>query len=91
MKITAIAGRNGSGKTLYIDQLRKQLASDKVRYIAFTDSYGVNVDEELICWLVKTRRSVEHSVTSYTSCSTLMSFWINTSSHCRVASCANSN
>ena len=44
MKITAIAGRNGSGKTLYIDQLRKQLASDKVRYIAFTDSYGVNVD-----------------------------------------------
>ena len=67
MKITAIAGRNGSGKTLYIDQLRKQLASDKVRYIAFTDSYGVNVDG---CWLVKTRRSVEHSVTSYTSCST---------------------
>ena len=44
MKITAIAGRNGSGKTLYIDHLRKQLASDKVRYIAFTDSYGVNVD-----------------------------------------------
>ena len=43
-KITAIAGRNGSGKTLYIDQLRKQLASDKVRYIAFTDSYGVNID-----------------------------------------------
>ena len=43
-KVTAVVGRNGSGKTLYIDQLRKQLASDRVRYIAFTDSYGVNVD-----------------------------------------------
>ena len=37
-KVTVIAGRNGSGKTLYIDQLRKTLASDRVRYIAFTDS-----------------------------------------------------
>ena len=44
MKVTAVVGRNGSGKTLYIEQLRKQLASDRVRYIAFTDSYGVNVD-----------------------------------------------
>ena len=44
MKTTAVVGRNGSGKTLYIDRLRKQLASDRVRYIAFTDSYGVNVD-----------------------------------------------
>ncbi len=44
MKVTAIVGRNGSGKTRYVDQLRKTLASDRVRYIAFTDSYGVNVD-----------------------------------------------
>ncbi len=43
-KVTVIAGRNGSGKTLYIEQLRRKLASDSVRYIAFTDSYGVNVD-----------------------------------------------
>ena len=43
-KVTAIVGRNGSGKTQYIDQLRKKLASDRVRYIAFTDSYGANVD-----------------------------------------------
>ena len=43
-KVTAVAGRNGSGKTQYVEQLRRQLASDKVRYIAFTDSYGVNVD-----------------------------------------------
>ena len=31
MKVTAIIGRNGSGKTAYVDQLRKTLASDKVR------------------------------------------------------------
>jgi len=44
MKITAIVGRNGSGKSRFVEQLRKQQASDRVRYIAFTDSYGVNVD-----------------------------------------------
>ena len=43
-KVTAIVGRNGSGKTQYIDALRKRMASDKVRYIAFSDSYGVAVD-----------------------------------------------
>ena len=46
MKVTAIIGRNGSGKTAYVDQLRKTLASDKVRYIAFSDSYGPNVDSQ---------------------------------------------
>ena len=45
MKVTAIAGRNASGKTLYVDKLRKQMASDKVRYIAFRDSYGVATDQ----------------------------------------------
>ena len=43
-KVTAIVGRNGSGKTQYIDAMRKRMASDKVRYIAFSDSYGVAVD-----------------------------------------------
>ena len=37
-KIIAIAGLNGSGKTAYVNQMRKQLASDKVRYIAFCDT-----------------------------------------------------
>ena len=60
MKITAIAGRNGSGKTLYIDQLRKQLASDKVRYIAFTDSYGVNVDEQYYLQLRWNQHDIDH-------------------------------
>ena len=59
-KITAIAGRNGSGKTLYIDQLRKQLASDKVRYIAFTDSYGVNVDGQYYLQLRWNQHDIDH-------------------------------
>ena len=59
-KITAIAGRNGSGKTRYIDQLRKQLASDKVRYIAFTDSYGVNVDGQYYLQLRWNQHDIDH-------------------------------
>ena len=59
-KITAIAGRNGSGKTLYVDQLRKQLASDRVRYIAFTDSYGVNVDGQYYLQLRWNQHDINH-------------------------------
>ena len=59
-KITAIAGRNGSGKTLYVDQLRKQLASDEVRYIAFTDSYGVNVDGQYYLQLRWNQHDIDH-------------------------------
>lgn len=43
-KIIAIVGRNGSGKTAYVDQLRKQMASSRVRYIAFCDTYGAATD-----------------------------------------------
>ena len=43
-KIIAIAGLNGSGKTLYVNQMRKQMASDTVRYVAFCDSYGPATD-----------------------------------------------
>ncbi|MBR1548235.1 MAG: ATP-binding cassette domain-containing protein [Prevotella sp.] len=59
-KITAIVGRNGSGKTLYIDQLRKQLASGRVRYIAFTDSYGVNVDGQYYLQLRWNQHDIDH-------------------------------
>ncbi|MBR6276950.1 MAG: ATP-binding cassette domain-containing protein [Prevotella sp.] len=45
MKVTAIVGRNGSGKTLYVEKMRRQMASDRVRYIAFRDSYGVATDQ----------------------------------------------
>lgn len=60
MKITAIAGRNGSGKTQYVEQLRRQLASDKVRYIAFTDSYGVNVDGQYYLQLRWNQHDIDH-------------------------------
>ena len=59
-KVTVIAGRNGSGKTLYIEQLRRQLASDRVRYIAFTDSYGVNVDGQYYLQLRWNQHDIDH-------------------------------
>lgn len=59
-KVTVIAGKNGSGKTLYIDQLRKTLASDRVRYIAFTDSYGVNVDGQYYLQLRWNQHDIDH-------------------------------
>lgn len=45
MKITAIYGPNGSGKTQYIENMRRDMASDTVRYVAFRDSYGVSTDQ----------------------------------------------
>ena len=59
-KVTAVVGRNGSGKTQYIDQLRKRLASDRVRYIAFTDSYGVNVDGQYYLQLRWNQHDIDH-------------------------------
>ena len=44
-KIIAITGLNGSGKTLLTDRLRKQWASDSVRYVAFNDVYGTATDK----------------------------------------------
>lgn len=43
--ITVILGPNGSGKTRYAEQLRRQLASDRVRYVAFSDAYGPATDK----------------------------------------------
>ena len=60
MKITAIVGRNGSGKTQYVDQLRKRLASDRVRYIAFSDSYGPNVDGQYYLQLRWNQHDIDH-------------------------------
>ena len=45
---------------MYIDQLRKQLASDRVRYIAFTDSYGVNVDGQYYLQLRWNQHDIDH-------------------------------
>jgi molybdate transport system ATP-binding protein len=40
--------------------LRKQLASDKVRYIAFTDSYGANVDGQYYLQLRWNQHDIDH-------------------------------
>ena len=42
--IITISGPNGCGKTRYVEQMRRQMASDSVRYIAFCDSYGARTD-----------------------------------------------
>lgn len=44
-KITCILGRNASGKTAYVERLRRQWASDSVRYVAFDDAYGPATDK----------------------------------------------
>ena len=59
-KITVIAGPNGSGKTQYVEALRRQKASDSVRYIAFTDSYGVNVDNQYYLQLRWNQHDIDH-------------------------------
>jgi len=60
MKVTAIVGRNASGKTQYVEKLRRQMASDKIRYIAFTDSYGVNVDGQYYLQLRWNQHDIDH-------------------------------
>ena len=44
-KITVIIGPNGCGKTQWVEQLRRRLASDRVRYVAFSDAYGPATDK----------------------------------------------
>ena len=63
-KIIAIVGRNGSGKTQYVDQLRKQLSSARVRYIAFCDTYGTATDRAYYLQL----RWNQHDIDKETPC-----------------------
>ena len=42
--IIAIAGPNGSGKTRYVEKMRREMATDSVCYVAFCDSYGAQTD-----------------------------------------------
>lgn len=63
-KIIAIVGRNGSGKTIYVDQLRKKLSSSKVRYIAFCDTYGTATDRAYYLQL----RWNQHDIDKETPC-----------------------
>ena len=63
-KIIAIVGHNGSGKTQYVDQLRKKLSSDRVRYIAFCDTYGTATDRAYYLQL----RWNQHDIDKETPC-----------------------
>ena len=42
--VTVIFGPNGSGKTQYVEQMRRQMACEGVRYLAFSDAYGPATD-----------------------------------------------
>ena len=59
MKVTAIIGGNASGKTQYVDKMRKQMASDKVRYVSFRDSYGVATDQAYYLQLRWNRHDID--------------------------------
>ena len=57
--ITAIIGRNASGKTQYVEQMRRRLSSDTIRYIAFRDTYGPAVDSQYYLQLRWNQHDIE--------------------------------
>lgn len=63
-KIIVIFGPNGSGKTIYVEQMRRQLASDRVRYLAFSEAYGPATDKAYYLQL----RWNQHDIDSETPC-----------------------
>ena len=44
-KVIVVFGRNGSGKTQFIERMRQQMATDSLRYLAFSDAYGPATDK----------------------------------------------
>ncbi len=63
-KVTVIFGPNGSGKTQYVEKMRRQLASDRVRYLAFSDAYGPATDKVYYLQL----RWNQHDIDQETPC-----------------------
>lgn len=59
-QIIAIAGPNGSGKTLYVERMRREMASDSVRYLAFCDSYGAKTDRAYYLQLRWNQHDINH-------------------------------
>ena len=43
-RVVVIAGLNASGKTIMAEEMRRQMNSDSVRYVAFCDTYGTATD-----------------------------------------------
>ncbi len=43
-RVTVIAGLNASGKTMMVEEMRRHMPGDSVRYVAFCDTYGTATD-----------------------------------------------
>ena len=43
-RVIVIAGLNASGKTRMVEEMRRRMGSDNVRYVAFCDTYGTATD-----------------------------------------------
>ena len=63
-KVIVIFGPNGSGKTQVAEKLRRQLASNNVRYLAFSDAYGPATDKAYYLQL----RWNQHDIDEETPC-----------------------
>ena len=63
-KVIVIFGPNGSGKTQFAEKLRRQLASNNVRYLAFSDAYGPATDKAYYLQL----RWNQHDIDEETPC-----------------------
>jgi molybdate transport system ATP-binding protein len=63
-KITVLFGPNGSGKTQYVERLRRQMANSSVRYLAFSDAYGPATDRAYYLQL----RWNQHDIDEETPC-----------------------
>ena len=63
-KVIVIFGPNGSGKTQFAEKLRRQMASDSVRYLAFSDAYGPATDKAYYLQL----RWNQHDIDEETPC-----------------------
>lgn len=63
-QINVLFGPNGSGKTQYAENMRRKLASDRVRYLAFSDAYGPATDKAYYLQL----RWNQHDIDEETPC-----------------------
>ena len=63
-KVIVIFGPNGSGKTQYVEKMRREMASDRVRYLAFSDAYGPATDRAYYLQL----RWNQHDIDAETPC-----------------------
>ena len=63
-KVIVLFGPNGSGKTQYVERMRRQMANSSVRYLAFSDAYGPATDRAYYLQL----RWNQHDIDEETPC-----------------------